>query len=168
MNDLSLDQVAGIYTGSITNWSKVGGSKGTFVPKIREAGSGTRADFEKFINIRSYGNQVQVDTFNYGLLQSVVTISDAIGYISHAYLTNEVKVLSVNNITPTQQTVQNGSYPLKRNLISLTKGTPTGTVKDFINFCQNLEGQTIVNSTEWNNSNNRVYNPTSEIGLSGG
>jgi len=168
VNDLSMDQVTGIYTGNITNWSQVGGSKSTIVPRTREAGSGTRADFERFLNISSYGTQIQVDTFNYGLLQSVVTIPDSIGYISHAYLINEVKVLSVNNITPTQQTVQNGSYPLTRNLIFLTKGTPTGIVKNFINFCLSPEGQTIMNGTEWNNSNNSVYNPTSGIGPSGG
>lgn len=168
VNDLSLDQVAGIYTGKITNWSQVGGNNGNIVPQTREAGSGTRADFEKFMNIRSYGTNVQVDTFNYGLLQSVVVVPGAIGYIAHDYVIKEVKVLSVNKISPTQQTVQNGNYPLTRNLIFLTKGTPTGNVKDFINFCQSHEGQNIVNNTEWNNSNNTVYNPTSGIGPSGG
>ena len=92
-----------------------------------------------------------MDTFKYGLLQSVVVIPGAIGYIAHDYVINEVKVLSINNITPTQQTVQTESYPLTRNLIFLTKGTPTGNVKDFINFCLSPEGQAIVNNTEWNN-----------------
>ena len=109
-----------------------------------------------------------MDTFKYGLLQSVVVIPGAIGYIAHDYVINEVKVLSINNITPTQQTVQTESYPLTRNLIFLTKGTPTGNVKDFINFCLSPEGQAIVNNTEWNNSNNSVYNPSSGIGPSGG
>jgi phosphate transport system substrate-binding protein len=168
VNDLSLDQVAGIYTDKITNWSQVGESNGNIVPYTRETGSGTRADFDKFMNIRSYGTNVQVSTFNYGLLQSVVVTPGAIGYIAHYYVINEVKVLSVNNITPTQQTVQNGSYPLTRNLIFLTKGTLTGNIKDFINFCQSTEGQAIVNNTEWNNSNNTIYNPTSGIGPSGG
>ena len=168
VNDLSLDQIADIYKGKITNWSQVGGNNSNIAPQTREAGSGTRADFEKFINIRSYGTNVQVDTFNYGLLQSVVVVPGAIGYIAHDYVIKEVKVLSVNNISPTQQTVQNGNYPLTRNLIFLTKGIPTGNVKDFINFCQSHEGQDIVNNTEWDNSNNTVYNPTSGIGPSGG
>jgi phosphate transport system substrate-binding protein len=98
----------------------------------------------------------------------VVVIPGAIGYIAHVYVINEVKVLSVNNITPTQQTVQIGSYPLTRNLIFLTKGIPAGDVKDFINFCQSPEGQAIVNNVEWNNSNNTAYNPASGIGPSGG
>ena len=168
VNDLSLDQVAGIYKGKITGWGQVGGSNGTIVPRTREIGSGTRADFEKFLNISSYGTNVQVDTFNYGLLQSVVLIPGAIGYVARVYVINEVKVLSVNNITPTQQTVQNGSYPLTRNLTFLTKGTPTGNVKDFINFCLSSEGQVIVNNTEWNNSKDTAYNPSSGIGPSGG
>jgi ABC-type phosphate transport system substrate-binding protein len=75
----------------------------------------TRADFEKLMNISSYGTNVKVDTFNYGLLQSVVLIPGAIGYIAHNYLINEVKVLSVDNVTPTQETVQNRTYPLARN-----------------------------------------------------
>lgn len=168
VNDLSLDRVAGIYTGKITNWSQVGGNNGNILPQTREAESGTRADFEKFMNIRSYGTNVQVDTFNYGLLQSVVVVPGAIGYIAHDYVIKEVKVLSVNNVRPTQQTVQNGNYPLTRNLIFITKGAPTGNVKDFITFCQSHEGQDIVNNTEWDNSNNTVYNPTSGIGPSGG
>lgn len=166
VNDLSLDQVASIYTGKINDWSQVGGSNGTIVPQTREVGSGTRADFERFMNISSYGTNVQVDTFNFGLLQSVVLDPGAIGYIAHVYVINEVKVLSVNNVTPTQQTVQNESYPLTRNLTFLTKGTPAGNVKDFINFCLSPEGQAIVNNTEWNNSNNTAYNPSSGIGPS--
>lgn len=168
VNDLSLDQMAGIYTGKITDWNQVGGTSGAIVPRTREVGSGTKADFERFMTISSYGTNVRVDTFNYELLQSVVLIPDAIGYIAHAYVNNEVKVLSVNNITPTQQTVQNGTYPLTRDLIFLTKGTPTGKVKDFTNFCQSPEGQAIVNNTEWNISNKTVYNPSSGTGLSGG
>ena len=50
----------GIYTGNITNWNQVGGNNGNITPVTREAGSGTRADFEKFMHIRSYGTNVQV------------------------------------------------------------------------------------------------------------
>jgi phosphate transport system substrate-binding protein len=67
VKDLSLDQVAGIYTCKIKDWSQVGGSNGTIVPRTREVGSGTRADFEKFMSISSYGANVKVDAFNYGL-----------------------------------------------------------------------------------------------------
>ena len=52
-NDLFLSQVAIIYTGKITDWSQVGGNKGSIIPQTREVGSGTRADFEKFLNISS-------------------------------------------------------------------------------------------------------------------
>jgi len=68
----------------------------------------------------------------------------------------------------TQQIVQNGTYALTRSLTFLTKGTLTEDVKDCINSCLSPKGQAIVNNAKWNNSNNDVYDPSLEIGASGG
>ena len=169
VNGVSLDQLNGIYNGTITNWDLVGGNNSPITPVTREAGSGTRADFEKFVMTNEpYGPKVQVATFNYGLLQTVAVTPGAIGYVAHDYLNNEVKLLTVDNITLTQQSVQNGNYPLTRNLLFLVKGTPTGNVKDFIDFAQSPEGQAIVNNIEYNLTANNTYNPSSGIGYSGG
>jgi len=169
VNGISLDQLNGIYNGTITNWDLVGGNNSPITPVTREAGSGTRADFEKFVMTNEpYGPNVQVATFNYGLLQTVAVTPGAIGYVAHDYLNNEVKLLTVDNITLTQQSVQNGNYPLTRNLLFLVKGTPTGNVKDFIDFAQSPEGQAIVNNIEYNLTANNTYNPSSGIGYSGG
>ena len=169
VNGISLDQLNGIYSGTITNWDLVGGNNSPITPVTREAGSGTRADFEKFVMTNEpYGPKVQVATFNYGLLQTVAVTPGAIGYVAHDYLNNEVKLLTVDNITLTQQSVQNGNYPLTRNLLFLVKGTPTGNVKDFIDFAQSPEGQAIVNNIEYNLTANNTYNPSSGIGYSGG
>ncbi len=169
VNSISLNQLEGIYTGNITNWDQVGGNNSPITPVTREAGSGTRTDFEKFVmNNNTFASDVQVATFNYGLLQTVAVTPNAIGYIAHDYLNNEVKLLQVNNVTLTQQSVQNGSYPLNRNLLFLVKGTPTCNIKDFIDFTMSPEGQAIVNNVEYNSASNNTYNPTSGIGYSGG
>ncbi len=169
MNSISLDQLESIYTGNITNWDQVGGNSSPITPLTREAGSGTRADFENFIiRNETYGSNVQVATFNYGLLQTVAVTPNAIGYIAHDYLNDQVKLLAVNNVTLTQHSVQNGSYPLTRSMLFLVKGTPTGNVKDFIDFSESPEGQSIVNNVEYNSETNNTYNPTSGIGPSGG
>jgi phosphate transport system substrate-binding protein len=170
VNGVSLDQLNGIYNGTITNWNQVGGNDSPITPVTREAGSGTRADFGTFVmSHEPYGPNVQTATFNYGLLQQVAVTPGAIGYVAHDYLNNQVKLLTVNNVTLTQESVQNGSYPLTRNLLFLVKGTPTGNVKDFVDFTQSPEGQAIVNNVEYNfTGTNNTYNPTSGIGYSGG
>ncbi|MGB9202278.1 phosphate ABC transporter substrate-binding protein [Methanobacterium sp.] len=170
VNTISLTQLEGIYTGNITNWNQVGGNNSSITPVTREVGSGTRADFENFIlNNKSFESSIQVATFNYGLLQTVAVTPNSIGYIAHDYLNNQVKLLEVNDIPLTEQTVTNGSYPLTRQLLFIVKGTPTGNIKDFIDFSISPEGQSIVNNVEYNyTTSNVVYNPTSGIGPSGG
>ena len=167
---ISLKQLDGIYTGNITNWNQLGGNNSSITPVTREVGSGTRADFQNFVlGNNTFGSGVQVATFNYGLLQTVTVTPNSIGYIAHDYLNNQVKSLEVNNIPLNQKTVSNGSYPLTRQLLFLVKGTPTGNIKDFIDFSMSPEGQSIVNNVEYNyTTSNIVYNPTSGIGPSGG
>ncbi len=170
VNSLSVNQLNGIYNGTITNWDQVGGNNSPITPVTREAGSGTRADFNAFVMAyEPYGPNVQIATFNYGMLQMIAVTPGAIGYVAHDYLNNQVKLLNIQNITLTQQSVQNGSYPFTRNLLFLVKGTPSGNVQDFINFAQSPEGQGIVNNVEYNfTGTNNTYNPTSGIGYSGG
>lgn len=170
VNTISLKQLEGIYTGNITNWNQLGGNNSSITPVTREVGSGTRADFENFVlDNNTFGSGVQVATFNYGLLQTVAVTPNSIGYIAHDYLNNQVKQLEVNNISLTQQTVTNGSYPLTRQLLFLVKGTPNGNVKAFIDFSLSPEGQAIANNVEYNyTTSNTVYNPTSGIGPTGG
>lgn len=170
INTISLKQLEGIYSGNITNWIQVGGNNSSITPVTREVGSGTRSDFENLVlDNNTFGSGVQVATFNYGLLQTVAVTPNSIGYIAHDYLNNQVKLLEVNNIPLTQQTVNNGSYPLTRQLLFLVKGTPSGNIKDFIDFSMSPEGQTIVNNVEYNyTTSNIVYNPSSGLGSSGG
>ncbi len=170
VNGVSLNQLNGIYNGTITNWDQVGGNNSPITPVTRESGSGTRSDFEFYVmSHEPYGPNVQIATFNYGMLQMIAVTPGAIGYVGHAYLNNQVKLLTIQNVTLTQQSVQNGSYPLTRNLLFLVKGTPTGNVEGFINFAQSPEGQAIVNNVEYNfTGTNNTYNPTSGIGYSGG
>lgn len=167
VNDLSVNQVVGIWSGNITDWNQITNAyNGTIVPQTREVGSGTRADFLAFTNISKFSPSVQTDTYNYGILQSVYLEPAAVGYIAHDYANNQVKIVSVNNISPNQQNVENGSYPFTRNLTLLVKGLPTGNVENFIKFCQSPQGQAIVNNVEYNSSN-QTYNPSSGVGASG-
>lgn len=167
INNITLNQLASVYDGDIDNWKQLGGNDDSITPVTREVGSGTRVNFEEMImGNNSYTKDVVVESSTYAALQRVAVSPNAIGYVAQNAINPQVKVLKINNVSLTQQNVDNGSYPLKRSMLLLVKGTPTGKVKDFIEFCLSSEGQAIVAQIEFNSTNNTVsQNPG--IGLSG-
>lgn len=161
INNISLDELINIYTGNITNWNQLGGNDATITPLTRESGSGTRADFEALIlGNNSYVKNIAVASSTYDELQAVAVSPNDIGYVARNALQSQVKVLQVDNVSLTQQNVDNGSYPLRRSMLFLVKGTPTGIIKDFIDFSLSSDGQNIINNVEYNNNNNtNAQNP---------
>ena len=100
VTDLSLEQIAQIYTGEITNWSEVGGNDEEIVLIGREAGSGTRDGFESITGTQSPA---------------------AIGYASLASVSDDTKTLTVDGVEPTEDTVRDGSYKIQRPFVLVTK-----------------------------------------------
>ncbi len=169
VNSISLNQLMSIYTGNITNWNQLGGNNSPITPVTREMGSGTRADFEEMIlGNNTYAHNVVVAASTYEVLQTVAVSPNDLGYVARNALSSQVKVLNVNNISLNQQNVENGSYPLKRSMLFLVKGTPTRTVKDFIDFSLSPEGQTIVNNVEYGSTSNNTITQNPGIGPAGG
>jgi phosphate transport system substrate-binding protein len=70
--------------------------------------------------------------------------SNAIGYISFAEVDNSVKALNINSVAPTYDTIANGTYPIQRYFLFVTKGDPTGNAKAFIDFTLSPAGQAIL------------------------
>ena len=142
---LTLEQVSAIFTGTITNWSQVGGDDGSIVVVVREDGSGTRATFEELVHddIDSVSSALQKPS-NGAVKTTVSQTPDAIGYIGLGYIDNSVKALRVDGILPSENSVIDGSYPISRNLYMITDGEPEGLAKEFIDFVLSAEGQQLV------------------------
>jgi phosphate transport system substrate-binding protein len=135
----------------------------------REVGSGTRADFEEIIlGNNPYAHNVVVAASTYEVSQTVAVSPNDLGYVARNALGSQFKLLNVNNISLNQLNVENGSYPLKRSMLFLLKGTPTGTVKDFIDFSLSPEGQSIVNNVENGSTSNNTTTQNPGIGPAGG
>ena len=119
--DLSLAQIADIYTGKITNWKEVGGEDAEIVRIGREAGSGTRDGFESITGTENACSYRQELTSTGDVITTVSQNPNAIGYASLAALKDNVKALRVDGVTPTEETVKDGSYRIQRPFVLVTK-----------------------------------------------
>lgn len=145
VSGLTKDQVKQIYNGSITNWNQVGGASGTIVVVGRDSTSGTRGTFDELV----LGSGTPVTTMeelasNGAIYEKLKNTPGAIGYVGLGYIDSNVKALPINGVSPSIATVQDGTYPIARNLNLYTNGAPTGAVKDFIDFLMSKEGQAII------------------------
>ena len=120
VSDLSIEQIAKLYTGEITNWKDVGGSDAEVVLIGREAASGTRDGFESITGTKDKCQYRQELTSTGDVITAVSQNPDAIGYASLAAIKDSVKALSVDGVTPSEATVKDGSYPVQRPFVLVT------------------------------------------------
>ena len=119
--DLSVETIAKIYTGEITNWSEVGGNDAEIVLIGREAGSGTRDGFESITDTEDACQYRQELTSTGDVITTVAQNPGAIGYASVASVKDTVKALTVDGVAPTEETIKDGSYVVQRPFVLVTK-----------------------------------------------
>lgn len=125
ISDLDVATIAKIYTGEIKNWNEIGGSDAEIVLIGREAGSGTREGFESITDTKNNCKYRQELTSTGDVIATVAGNPNAVGYASLAALKDDVKALTVNGITASEGTVQNGSYVIQRPFVLVTKSGST-------------------------------------------
>ena len=121
VSDLTLEQIAKIYTGEISNWKDVGGDDAEIVLIGREAGSGTRDGFESITGTAESCKYRQELTSTGDVITTVAGNPNAIGYASLASVKDTVKALSVGGVAPSEATVSDGSYAVQRPFVLVTK-----------------------------------------------
>ena len=148
VSDLTLEQIADIYTGKITNWSEVGGNDAEIVLIGREAGSGTRDGFESITGTKDACQYRQELTSTGDVITTVASNPNAIGYASLASLKDSVKALNVDGVTPSEATVKDGSYKVQRPFVLVTK---TGTqlseaAQKFFDFAVSADAASLISA----------------------
>ena len=123
VEDLSVEQIAKIFTGEITDWSEVGGEAGKISCIGREAGSGTRDGFESITGTRDACKLDQELTSTGGVIEAVAGNVNAIGYASLSAVEGKdtVKAVTVGGVACTEETVLDGSYAIQRPFVLVTK-----------------------------------------------
>ena len=120
VSDLSIEQIAKLYTGEITNWKDVGGNDAEVVLIGREAASGTRDGFESITGTKDKCQYRQELTSTGDVITAVSQNPNAIGYASLASIKDSVKALNVDGVTPSEATVKDGSYKVQRPFVLVT------------------------------------------------
>lgn len=148
VKDLSLEQIAKIYTGEITNWKDVGGSDAEIVRIGREAGSGTRDGFESITDTKDACQYRQELTSTGDVIATVSQNPNAIGYASLAAIKDSVKALTVNGVAPTEATVKDGTYLVQRPFVLVTKegAALSETAQKFFDFATSADAASIISA----------------------
>lgn len=123
--NLSLDQIAGIFTGTVTSWAEVGGEAGEIVVIGREAGSGTRDGFESICGVEDACQYDQELTATGAVISAVEANPLAIGYASLSAVGDTVKMVTVEGVACSEATVQDGSYAIQRPFVFVTNQSVT-------------------------------------------
>ncbi len=121
VDDLTLEQIKGLATGEITNWSEVGGPDAPVVLIGREAGSGTRDGFESIVDVEDACKYEQELNSTGGVIAAVASNPNAFGYASLSAVEDTVKAVTVGGVAATEETVQDGSYQIQRPFVFVTK-----------------------------------------------
>lgn len=148
VNDLTVEQIAKIYTGEITNWNEVGGSDGEIVLIGREAGSGTRDGFESITGTGDACQYRQELTSTGAVITAVESNPNAIGYASLASVKDSVKAISVDGVTPSESTVKDGSYAIQRPFVLVTKAGAelSEAAQSFFDYVTSDEAKELISS----------------------
>jgi len=140
VDDLSVEQLQDVFAGVITNWKELGGDDRPIELVNRDEASGTREAFKKIVMGDVPFDPRAAVLPGTGQVRDVVARAPgAIGYISLGFVKPRftdvtVKALEVDGVMPSEKTVGDQSYPIGRRLHFLTKGEPTGLVKEFVDF----------------------------------
>ena len=149
VTDLTKQQLTDIYSGTITNWSEVGGNNAPIVVVGREAGSGTRGAFEEILGLEDmckYSNELDSTG---AVMARVASTPGAIGYVSLDVLDDSVKALNLEGVEPTAENIKSGSYFLSRPFVMATKGEiseQNEVVQALFDFIYSDEGTQLVES----------------------
>jgi phosphate transport system substrate-binding protein len=151
VDSISLAQLKDIYMGVITNWKELGGNDLEIITIQRETSSGTRGAFDDLALEKKEPTSIT--------LQTAITAGDvaanvaqqpaAIGYVGFGNLESNLKVLAIDGTLPSQESINDGTYPLFRPLSLLTGPLSQPLADEFINFILSPEGQDYVKKFGW-------------------
>ena len=158
VDNLTTEQVQGIYSGEITNWSEVGGNDEEIVAYQRNEGSGSQSMLIRFMSGKRIMDAPteQIDDLMSGIVEVVSDYRSKPGSIGFSYrfylegiIKNpDIKILSIDGVAPNVENIKNGSYPIVTPLYAVTyEGNDNPNVEILLDWILSEEGQEIIEKT---------------------
>jgi len=146
VTDLTVEQIAQIFTGEITNWSELGGNDAEIAVFGRDAASGTRSAFEEILGIQDQCAYLNEYSSTGDVIGNVASNPNAIGYASLSAVDETVSAVSVDGVAPTEATVADGSFPIQRPFVIVTvEGTELSeAAQAFLNYAMSADVADII------------------------
>ncbi len=147
VTSLTTEEVRRIYSGDITNWEELGGPNTEIFAIGRRPGSGTRDTFNEII-MGSKEAETPAVSYDAGESSEVKFSTqrsrNAIGYMGYSFvMKGDTKVIALDGVQPSIESIKSGAYPLARKLFFVTLGEPSPGAKAFIDYILSPEGQKI-------------------------
>lgn len=150
VEDLSVEQIAQLFTTEGANWSSVGGNDGAVACIGREAGSGTRDGFESITGTEDACILSQELTSTGAVIEAVKGNPNAIGYASLSAVEGQegIKAVTVDGVACTEETVQDGSYQIQRPFVMVTNSATelSETAQAFMDFATSDAADDLIRS----------------------
>jgi phosphate transport system substrate-binding protein len=147
LDNLTSDQLRGIFNGDIRNWSEVGGTDAGITVVSREAGSGTRTSFEQILTEVNLTPDSIVQDSNGTVRETVAQDPNAIGYLSHGLVNDKVKQVMLDGAMATTDEIVAGRYKLVRPVFLLTRKDAGPAVAALVEYVLSPEGQQSIRSS---------------------
>jgi phosphate transport system substrate-binding protein len=143
---LTRAQVRGIYMGTYTNWSQVGGANAPIIMIQRESNSGTQDTFKELVlgEQNRISERSETQSSNGAVKSRVASTPNAVGFVGLGFVDHSVRAVPIDGVKADVHTVKNGTYTLHRKLFMYTGGVPTGDVRKFVDLPKTAEGKRII------------------------
>jgi phosphate transport system substrate-binding protein len=142
---ISLPDMAKIFMGTITNWKEVGGQSQPIVVINRAPGSGTRAVFGTIVLGGDKFVESQTEDNSGALVTKLKQTKGAISYLALSFADPELKTFAIKSdagaVEPGQESITAGTYPIWSYEHMYTKGEPTASAKQFLDYMASADFQ---------------------------
>lgn len=165
VDSLTVEEVQGIYSGEIKSWKTVGGKNQSIRPFQRDENSGSQSALQRLMEGKELMEPKTEDRIAGmgGIIKEVAAYrnyKNAIGFSFRYYATqmdtdDSLKLLALNGVSPTKETIRDGSYPISSNFYAVT-ASPIGepspyetdeNIRAFIDWMLSEQGQWIIEET---------------------
>jgi phosphate transport system substrate-binding protein len=144
LTGLTLEQVRGIFGGTIKNWKEVGGSDHAIAVISREAGSGTRSSFEQIIGGVTLTADALIQDSNGTIRETVANDANAVGYLSHGLINEKIKPVTVDGFSCSEKDITPGDYKLVRPVFLVYKADVSPACQAFLDYLLTAEAQELL------------------------